>query len=236
MINRRDFLKLSGIALVALGSGAGVKKLFQSGNSREITLAAMLPDDPRVMARVLSELTGEAGISLRPSRTLLMGESALLGKLGPAGFNTGKIADPEYIISMSRIRGGNLSDIFIKTDEFDILSPETSFSASLKSLRTELKTKPASVMITLRPAPKLNDNGQRFAVITSEGKEIERVSLAGATKEIDVYGGNVITVGAGRAFVKKHGCKHGICGRMGHAAIAGDVIACAPHKMTITVV
>ncbi|MBK7868615.1 MAG: twin-arginine translocation signal domain-containing protein [Ignavibacteriales bacterium] len=28
MINRRDFLKLSGVALVALGSGAGLKNCF----------------------------------------------------------------------------------------------------------------------------------------------------------------------------------------------------------------
>ncbi|GJQ32308.1 MAG: hypothetical protein HBSAPP04_11470 [Ignavibacteriaceae bacterium] len=236
MINRRDFLKLSGLAFVAMGSGVGVKKLFQQNSNRDITLAAMLPDDPQTIARVLGELTNEAGISLRPSRTLLMGESALLGKLRAAGLSTGKVADPEYVVSLSRIPDGNLSDIFIKTDEYDILSPETSFSASLKNLRTELKAKAASVMITLRPASKATTGGERFAVIASEGKDIERISLAGASKEIKVYGGNIIVAGAGRAFVKEHGCKHGICSRMGHAAIAGDVVACAPHKMTITIV
>ncbi len=236
MVNRRDFLKLSGLALVALGSGAGVKRLFNAKGNRDFTLAAMLPDDPRVIARVVNELAGEAGVSLRPSRTLLMGESALLGKLRPAGFSTGKVNEPEFVISLSRIASGNAGDIFVKTDEYDILSPETAFSASLKNLRSELKTKQASIMLTLRPASRTGFEGERIAVITSEGKEIERISLSGASRDITVYGGNIISAGNGRAFVKEHGCKHGICRSMGHAAVQGDVVACAPHKMTITIV
>lgn len=236
MIDRRGFLKLSGLALVAIGSGAGLKKLFGRKERRDITLAAMLPDDHRVIARVLSELAGESGIALDPSRTLLLGEASLTGKLKPAGFSTGRVEEPEYVISLSRIAGGNTSDIFIKTDEYGILSPEAAFSRSLKTLRSELKQVPASVMVTLRTVMEGSIGGERYAVIGSEGKEIERVPLSGAVKEINVYGGNVIAVGGGRARVKHHGCEHGICSKMGHAAIAGDVIACAPHKMTITIV
>lgn len=236
MIDRREFLKLSGLALVAIGSGAGVKKLFGRKERIDITLAAMLPDDHRVISRVLGVLTGESGVSLDPNRTLLLGEASLTGKLKPAGFITGRVEDPEYVISLSRISGGNTSDIFIKTDEYGILSPEASFSKSLKTLRSELKQIPASVMVTLRSVMGGSSVGERYAVISSEGKEIERVSLSGAVKEVEVYGGNVIAAGGGRASVKQYGCKHGICAKMGHASIAGDVIACAPHKMTITIV
>ncbi len=236
MIDRRDFLKLSGLALVAIGSGAGVKKLFRRKERLDITLAAMLPDDHRVIARVLGVLTGESGVSLDPSRALLLGEASLTGKLRPAGFSTGRVEDPEYVISLYRIAGGNTSDIFIRTDEYGILSPDASFSKSLKALRSELMQMPASVMVTLRPVNEASLGGERYAVISSEGKDIERVALSGAVKEVNVYGGNVIAVGGGRASVKRYGCKHGICSKMGHAAIAGDVIACAPHKMTITIV
>ncbi|KAB2909018.1 MAG: NusG domain II-containing protein [Ignavibacteriales bacterium] len=234
MINRRDFFKVAGLGIVALGSGAGVKKLL-SGRKRDVTLAALLPEESGTIGRVLSELTAEAGLSLKPSKTLLMGETSLLRVLAPLGFRPEKISEPDYIVSVSRIGNGSFGDIFVKTDDLDILMPETDFTSALKNLRRDLKKTHASLMLTVRPAGSGVEKAGQFAVISSEGKEIDRISLSGAVKDVNVYGGNVISVGRGNAHVKKHGCKHGICAAMGHASLSGDVIACAPHKMVITI-
>lgn len=235
MINRRDFLKLSGVALVALGSGAGLKRLLFRPE-REVTLAALLPDDTVMLAKVLNNLAGEAGISLKPSTTMLIGENSLVTKLVKLGFSSQKINDPRFAISISRIAPVNEGDIFVHTDDLAILKPETGFSNSLSSLRQELKSSKASLLLSVRSLGEIDSKGERFVVIESEGKKIEKLPLAGEVKEISVYGGNIISVGNGRAFVKQHGCKKGICTSMGHVTMSGDVIACAPHQTMISVV
>ena len=235
MINRRDFLKLSGVAFVALGSGAGLKKLLFRPE-RDVTLAALLPDDTVMLAKVINNLAGEAGISLRPSTTMLIGENSLVSKLVKLGFSSQKINDPRFAISISRITPQNEGDIFLHTDDLAILKPETGFSNSLRGLRQELKSTKASLLVSVRSLAENDSKGERFVVIESEGKKLERLSLTGEVKEIPVYGGNIISVGNGRAFVKRHGCKHGICSSMGHVSMQGDVIACAPHQTMISVV
>ncbi|MCA0389634.1 MAG: NusG domain II-containing protein [Bacteroidetes bacterium] len=235
MINRRDFLKISGLAVVALGSGAGLRKLFTT-RERDITLAALLPDNNRLIAKVINELAGEADIRLKPSTTLLMGESTLVSRLRNMGFSPDRLENPNFVISISRIPAGSKADIFVKTGDFEILTPETGFTSGLKQLRREIKDSDAALLMSIRPFAAYDSKKEKFVVIESEGKQVEKVSLTGVEKEIKVYGGNLISVGNGRAFVKEHGCKHGICRSMGHIALPGDMIACAPHKTVITVV
>jgi hypothetical protein len=235
MINRRDFLKLSGVALVALGSGAGLKKLLFRPD-KEVTLAALLPDDNMMLAKVLNNLTDEAGISLKPSTTMITGEGSLVTRLVKLGFSAQKVNDPKFIISISRIATGNEGDIFVHTDDLAILKPETGFSNSLRNLRQELKSTKASLLVSIRSISENDSKGERFAVIESEGKKIEKLSIFGEEKEISVYGGNIIAAGNGRVYVKHHGCKRGICRSMGHISVAGDVIACAPHQTMISIV
>lgn len=235
MINRRDFLKISGLAVVALGSGAGIKKLF-SNEEKDITLAALLPDNSRIMARVINELAGEADIRLKPSSTLLTGESTLVSRLRNMGFSPDRLDNPNFVISISRIPSGCKGDIFVQTGNLEILTPETGFTSSLKRLRRDIQNSDAAFLVTIKSFNGGNSNKEKFVSIESEGRQIDKLPLSGAIREIKVYGGNVIAVGNGRAFVKEHGCKHGICRSMGVVSLPGDIIACAPHKTMISVV
>ena len=76
-----------------------------------------------------------------------------------------------------------------------------------------------------------------YAVITVDGKEYQRLPLNINTEQkIQTNNGyNTICVEGGQVYVKEADCANQVCVKTGEISARGEVIACLPHKLTVTV-
>lgn len=78
-----------------------------------------------------------------------------------------------------------------------------------------------------------------YAVVQIDGKERARLNLSeDTTLQVggEQTGSNTIEVRDGCVFVSEADCPDQVCVRTGRVQDVGSVIACLPHKLTVTVV
>ncbi len=82
-----------------------------------------------------------------------------------------------------------------------------------------------------------SDDAGSYAVITIDGNEYQRLPLNINTEQkIQTNNGyNTICVEGGQVYVKEADCASQVCVKTGEISARGEVIACLPHKLTVTV-
>lgn len=76
-----------------------------------------------------------------------------------------------------------------------------------------------------------------YAVITVDGKEYQRIPLSVDSNQTiqTEQGYNVICVSDGEVYVKEADCANQVCVDTGKISSKGEVIACLPHNLAVTV-
>ncbi len=82
-----------------------------------------------------------------------------------------------------------------------------------------------------------SDETGSYAVITIDGNEYQRLPLNINTEQkIQTNNGyNIICVEGGQVYVKEADCANQVCVNTGKISERGEVIACLPHGLTVTV-
>ena len=80
-------------------------------------------------------------------------------------------------------------------------------------------------------------NAGSYAVITVDGKELDRVDLSADQSRIieTTYGTNTVTIKDGCAFVSESDCPGQDCVRMDKISGTGQMIVCLPHHLTVVI-
>ena len=82
-----------------------------------------------------------------------------------------------------------------------------------------------------------------FSLFSGEGERV-RVTVNGeyfgeyslkTDREIDILGGNTLTISGGRAFMSQADCPHRICMLRGAVSRSGQSIICLPNGVVVTV-
>lgn len=243
MLSRRSFLKLSGIAAVSLGSGFGIGKVVSSqANKESIMLCGFLPDNQEQIVNTVKSFVDEFlcnetfSVSVRGDDNF---SSILRNQLGNRISST---SNRNLNIQLTKLTTSLPSDILIKTDEAKIFSPDTDFSASIKSTRNSVLGQNAvyqlNVELTEISILDIFNSNNRVAVIENSKGIVEKIKLNRKATSFKVSGniGNVVfNIGNGNAHVHSSTCRHQLC-KKGNTALAyGDFIACAPNKVILRI-
>ncbi len=74
-------------------------------------------------------------------------------------------------------------------------------------------------------------------VVTVDGNQYQRIPLSVDSEQTiqTKKGYNVICVTDGQVYVKEADCANQVCVNTGEISVKGEVIACLPHGLTVTV-
>lgn len=244
MISRRDFLKIAGLSVAAVGGGYKLGSMFASGSgdTKKVTMAAFLPDSKEEVTKALSVFREFSGIGNSAVTISATGNSELK-EVGKNIFNTGSPSNGKNLrISVDRLSENVEADILISDGSLSLYNPDLNFNAALTGLRRSLKNKNAGLMVTVTVSDESLFSsyfgGTKTAVVEANGKIVEKISLERKSSDITVagsHGNALITVGNGIAYIKHSDCRNKLCSKMGHAHMTNDVVACAPNKVVLRI-
>ena len=75
-----------------------------------------------------------------------------------------------------------------------------------------------------------------YAVVTVDGKEVARYSLAEDGEHVLNEGSNILVIKDGKAFMKRADCPDGLCINQGEVSRTGERIVCLPNRVMIEIV
>lgn len=245
MISRRSFLKLSGLAVGAVGAGFGTGQLVSSGSGRRFSMHGFVPDDDRAVTDLLhifrAELPSGAGNPAIAADTRW--HEVVRRAVGSRGLSVGPVSGSGHVsVRITRLGNGVAGDVLVHDDRKRIYEPEGDFSMALQTLRGQLKNADAEYMISaeyVEEAPLASlFAGGRVLVVENAGGIADRIPLDGRSRKIEVrgpQGRTGITVANNGAHVHSASCRHELCRKAGTASRPGDVIACAPNRVLLRI-
>lgn len=76
-----------------------------------------------------------------------------------------------------------------------------------------------------------------YAVVIVDGNEYQRIPLSNNTEQTiqTETGYNIICVTDGQVYVTEADCSNQVCVNTGEISAKGEVIACLPHGLTVTI-
>jgi hypothetical protein len=123
-----------------------------------------------------------------------------------------------------------------------MLQPKSEFEESFSALRNKIKGREASLHFSLmyeeNIIPSFFSGSKRSVVIENDKGVIERINLSKNYDDIEIKGlqGNTsLNIRDGLVRVKKASCRHKLCEKKGIISGSGEVIACAPNKLLISI-
>lgn len=245
MISRRSFLKLSGLAVGAVGAGFGAGRLARSGTGRRFSMHGFVPDDDRTVADLLqmfrAELPSGAGAPIVSADPRW--QSVIRSAMGSRTFSSGPaIGGGRVSVRIVRLGSTVGGDVLVHDDRKRIYDPAGDFSLALSNLRGRLKSANADYMISaeyVEEAPLASlFAGGRVLVVENASGIADRIPLDDRARSFDVRGPQGltgVTVSANGAHVHSASCRHELCRKAGTATRPGDVIACAPNRVLLRI-
>lgn len=245
MISRRSFLKLSGLAVGAVGAGFGTGQLVSSGPGRRFSMHGFVPDDDRAVTDLLrifrAELPSGAGSPVIAADARW--HDVVRNAVGRGSFSAGPVSGSGQVsIRITRLGSSIAGDVLVHDDRKRIYDPQGDFSMALQAVRGRLRHTDAEYMISaeyIEEAPLASlFAGGRVLVVEDAGGTADRIPLDARSRKIDVrgpQGRTGITVTADGAHVHSASCRHELCRKAGRASRPGDVIACAPNRVLLRI-
>lgn len=239
---RRDFLKLTGLAAVAAGTGFTAGKILNNKKSVSYTLHGFLPADEQVIRKTVAVFNQKVKSNTNPvviadgSLARFIQNSDRLSK-HKSYSNSGKI-----IYRVKKLSSFVNADILVSDEQTNIYSPENDFTISLSDLRNELQNRKAEYIFTAEYKDEsffssLFRSDEKEVVIENKNGIADRISLDKNFKNIKVKGLRGKTeFSIQNRIVKVHSsqCRHEIC-KHTFASSNGDIIACAPNKVLLRI-
>jgi hypothetical protein len=239
MLSRRNFLKLSGVAAAAIGSGYGIGRIISSGKKDEyLRVQAFLPD-----IESIRELTWIMGRKLNNSGKLTVVSERNITDLIKNAYYQDKNAisnDGKINIIINKLGNDFNSDILVSDNNINIYNPEHDFNGTLIHLRNRIRKAKSLYSFT---AEYKNENilsslfsaGEKNLVIENEDGIFDKIDLS-ADKDIFVKGpaGKTgIRIKNNSANIFSSCCRNGICKHSGAISEVSSIIACAPNKVLV---
>ncbi|MDZ4159366.1 MAG: NusG domain II-containing protein [Anaerolineaceae bacterium] len=244
MITRRDFLKLSGLAAVALGMGYGAGKMTTAlKQTRFFAIYGFLPADPDALQAVVEAFNAYVP---RAAAARVTAEGVWAEAI-TAAFDP--VAQPEGLFAgsvdfrLTPVSAAIDSDILVSDSTRAVYSPEAEFPAALADLRALLRNRKAVIQFSAeyRQSNRFFEGtnyGSQAVVIRSQDGIFDRIPTFRAYQTIAVpgpLGKTMIQLQDGMVRVQEAACRNRICEHTGWVAGAGDVIACAPNHLLVQI-
>jgi hypothetical protein len=243
MITRKKFIKLSGFAALAAGSGFAVGKLIDKPVNHKFSIYGFLPLDKQLISEVVNTFhknvrsNSEATIIANKEQENLL-KNILNNRKHNSFSNSGSI---QYKIE--KLNNPVYSDIVVSDNLRPVYSLKNDFSKEMVKLRDQLSDIKAQIFFSAEYKQtdifsSLFSRQRKEIVIENEKGLFDRIPANSNYKTIMVsgpQGKTEIEVNNGIAKVIRSTCRHKLCEKVRFAANNGDVIACAPNKVLIRV-
>ena len=208
-MNRRDFLKVSGVAIAA---GTVLPSIVKAGLLTSVT-------EDNFSLEVITDQPEKA--------------SALLERFAKNGsLGTGNLSYAEYPIAESVV--GDI--VFVKNGKlFDLINSSSDLANGLKDIRKELKL-PSLISNPVRVRMFRKSEGKAKEIFVMRKGEIIGKFDPNSFGTFDVTGrsGNTkISFSENGVRVLDSECKHKICAKMRAITKSGDFITCIPNQLHI---
>jgi hypothetical protein len=237
MISRRSFLKLSGLAAAALGTGYGAGKIVNSEKEEFFTVYGLIPADEYVVNLLVSSFQKKVKIS---NTEILVDEKwrKIISQDLPYSSSSNNTT-----ISIVKMNGNISSDILISDNTNKIFNPETDFNRMFTEIRSKIKDRKAEYMFTADYREKslisrVFNTHEKVVVVENEKGIVDRINLNNSYKNIIVNGSqgkNSLAIQNGLVHIHTASCKNQICRYSGFISEPGKIIACASNKLLIRI-
>jgi len=242
-MTRKKFIKLSGIAAIAAGSGYTVGKLIDNPKYKHYSVYCFLPSDEKIITEVVRAFT----ITIKCNSTPIINADddykymlqKLVRKHNETSFsNSGSVSYSVKLLS----KHVN-SDLIVSDNSKSIYSLKNDFTDELMRIRlllygTEAKIFFAAVYKQSNILSSLFSSNQKEIVIENNNGTFDKIPLNSTYKNIIVdgpQGKTEIEINNSLVKVTKSTCRHKLCEKSQYATNIGDVIACAPNKVLIRI-
>lgn len=244
MITRRDFLKLSGLAAVALGMGYGAGKMTTAlRQTRFFAIHGFLPADPDTLQAVVEAFNVYAprGAAARVAAEGIWAE-AITAAFDPAAQPEGLFAG-SVDFRLTPVSAALDSDILVSDSARSVYSPDAEFPSALADLRALLRNRKAVFQFSAEYQQSNRflegtNHGSKAIVIRSQDGIFDRIPASRAYQTIAVpgpLGKTMVQLQDGMVRVQEAACRNRICEHTGWVAGVGDVIACAPNHLLLQI-
>ncbi|MGQ9644271.1 MAG: NusG domain II-containing protein [Ignavibacterium sp.] len=242
MFSRRNFLKIAGLTIVALGAGYTTGKF--TGNSKKVnyTLHGFIPADENVISELVSSFKNKVKSNTNP---LIFSDSKIgevVMQLHSQSSTNSFSEKGKIVYRVKRLNKKVDSDIIISDSENPIYSIDD-WNYSFSKLRSKIKNRKADYLFTAEYKEEdfislLFKSNKKEIVIENEKGLVDKISLDKNYQNIWIdgpQGKTGLRIENGIAQVHTSTCRHGIC-KHSIASEVGNIIACAPNKVLIKVI
>ena len=246
MMNRRSFLKISGLTAAALGTGYSTGRLLDADGNKCFSLHGFLPDDAATLREAIARFTSALPASALDAQPVIMADAAhaaiVSQAMGSRHTGRGQSGSGVLQIQINRLSHSVRGDIVVGNERRAILAPETDYIPAFAQLREKVRGRDAALMLSASFHERSVLSGlfgRSHAVIENERGEYDRIALDGRRTVIEVpgpVGRTGRSIEHGRAHVHSSTCRHSLCRNAGFASREGDVIACAPNRVLVSIV
>lgn len=243
-MNRRKFIKISGIGVAAFGSGIGVGTLLKyckepAGN---FSVYAFLPGDKETIFNCLELFQSKINNLAFNDYIEQKNISALIsGKFFPADKTNSFLREQYYDIRLIKISQKIRSDIFVSNSSQIILDPSIDFENGLLQFKDSINKKTGNYLLSIELKEKnilseLIVSKNKFVKIENSSGLFDKISLKGSYSSVVVPGSigkTELLIKDGRIKIKSSPCRHKLCRIMSQLP-GNNMIACVPNKVLIT--
>lgn len=235
-MNRRSFIKISGIGAAALAAGFGTSKIFDTNVINNFRLYGFIPSSEEILSDLLLLIKQKS-----PKNISVISNDKNLINISD-DFSGNVFSGAMLELNIQKINSPVQSDLMIGSSDKIIFNPEENFFASFTRLREKIRNKKACYFFTaeIKKQNIFNDlfNSQKkYAVIENPKGIIDKIDLSKNYKSVFVsgsIGGIDLRIVNGLTHVTGSSCRHKLCQEIS-AKSPGDVIACVPNKLIIKV-
>jgi hypothetical protein len=243
MMTRKKFLKLSGIATIAAGSGYTAGKLISKAENMHYSVYCFLPSDEKLFTEVVRVFAATVKSNSTPIIIADADYKFMLQKLVRKHKQTSYSNTGSVSYSVKPLNKHVNSDIIVSDTNKSIYSLKNDFTDELMTIRsmlygTEAKLFFAAVYKQSNILSSLFSSNQMEIVIENKNGVYDKIPLNSTYKNVKVggpQGETEIEINNGLVKVTKSTCRNKLCERSRYAANVGDVIACAPNKVLIRI-
>lgn len=240
MISRRSFLKVSGLAAVALSTGYGAGKLTNNSNTNFFAVNGFIPADEKILRELIFSFTE----AVKPSGNAVVFADSRHTSIIRDIYNqrSTRSENGNVHIRLTKINAPVQADIMISNSSIAVLNPEY-FNPSFSGIREKVQNRKAEYFVSAEFREEnifgsLFSSNNKIAVIENEKGIVDKISLKDSFKNLVVKGpnGNTgIAMREGLVEIHSAACKNQICKHSGKISETGQIIACAPNKVLIRI-
>ena len=243
MMTRKKFIKLSGIATIAVGNGYTVGKLIDNPKNKHYSVYCFLPSDEKIITEVVRAFTTTVKCNSTPIINADDDYKYMLQKLVRPHKQTSFSNSGSVSYSVKPLNKHVNSDIIVSDTNKSIYSLKNDFTDELMTIRSMLYGTEANIFFTAvykqsNNLSSLFSSNQKEIVIENKIGTFDKIPLNSIYKNIIVdgpQGKTEIEINNSLVKVTKSTCRHKLCEKSQYATNIGDVIACAPNKVLIRI-